>query len=193
MEYPKSLQPLPKDATKVYKGFIFEIWQWQQKMFDGTIKTFEKAKRNPSVGVFPVTADNKIVLTIQSQPSMDPFISLIGGVTDDGEDVKDSAERELLEEAGLRANRIDFWYSIQPVTKIEWPIYIFIARDCQVVAKQNLDSGEKIELKYVNWDEFLEVVKQDNFRDTEISLKFLKAMQIEGEIEKIKKFIFPKI
>jgi len=189
-KFPLSSQPIPENAKKVFKGEVFEVWQWQQTMFDGSIKTFEKAKRNSSVGVLPVTTDGKIVLTIQEQPLIKSFIGLLGGVVDDGESVTHAASRELMEEAGLKAQRVDFWYSTQPVTKVEWPIYIFIARGCEKVAEQNLDSGEKIKLKYINWDEFLDLVVQDNFRDIEIAFRILKAMQKDGELEKIKKFVF---
>ena len=188
--FPISSQPIPENAKRVFKGVIFEVWQWQQTMFDGSIKTFEKAKRNSSVGIFPVTKDGKIVVTIQEQPLMKPFVSLLGGVVDEGESVKAAAERELMEEAGLKAEKIDLWYSEQPVTKVEWPIYIFIARGCEKVAEQNLDSGEKIKLKYVDWNEFLDLVVQDNFRDSETAMRFLKAMQKEGELDKIKDLIF---
>ncbi|MBU0974449.1 NUDIX hydrolase [Patescibacteria group bacterium] len=190
MTYPKSSQPIPETAKKVFKGKIFEVWQWQQTMFDGSIKTFEKVKRNSSVGIFPITEDRKIIVTSQEQPLMKPFISLLGGVVDEGESPEMAAERELMEEAGLRAEKVDFWYSIQPVSKIEWPIFIYIARGCHKVAEQNLDSGEKIKLKYVNWNEFLDLVVQDDFRDWDVALRFLKAMQREGELEKIKKLIF---
>lgn len=189
-KFPVSSQPIPKNAKKVFKGEVFEVWQWQQTMFDGSVKTFEKAKRNSSVGVIPVTTSGEIALTIQEQPLMKPFVSLLGGVVDDGEQVLEAVERELLEEAGLKAKQVDFWYSHQLTTKVEWPIYMFIARKCEKVAEQNLDSGEKIKLKYVNWDEFLNLAVKDNFRDKDITFKLLKAMQKEGELEKIRKFVF---
>ena len=188
--FPQSSQPIPKNAEKIFKGKVFEVWQWEQVMFDGSVETFEKAKRSPSVGVLPVTTDGKIVVTIQEQPLTEPFISLLGGVVDDGESAEETAKRELMEEAGLKAKHIDFWFSIQPVTKVEWPIYLFIARGCKKVSKQHLDAGEKIKLKYVDWSEFLDLVVQDNFRDTEIAFKLLKAMRNKDELNKIKDLIF---
>lgn len=191
-EYPKSSQPIPKTAKQVFKGKVFEIWQWQQTMFDGSVKIFEKAKRNSSVGVFPVTKDGKIVITKQQQPQMKPFISLLGGVVDPGELPMDTAKRELMEEAGLEAENVELWYSIQPVTKVEWPIYLYVARGCEKISEQALDSGEKIEVKHVDWNEFLKIVTQDNFRDREIAFKFLRAMQNPDELSKLKDFIFSR-
>ncbi len=190
MEYPKSSQPMPKTAKQVFKGEIFEVWQWQQTLFDGSVKTFEKAKRRSSVGIFPVTEDGKIIVSLQKQPLMKPFISMLGGVVDEGELPIKAAERELMEEAGMQAESLVPWFSFQPVTKIEWPIFMYIAKGCKKIGDQTLDSGEKIKLRYVTWDEFLEIVAQDDFRDYEVALRFLKAMQREGELEKIKQVIF---
>ena len=116
-----------------------DVWQWQQKMFDGSVQTFEKVSRRASVGVLPITKDKKIILTIQEQPNMQEFISLVGGVVDPGEEIEDAAHRELLEESGNKTADLELWYSVQPVTKVEWPIYLYVARNCEKVAESNLN------------------------------------------------------
>ena len=65
---PVSNQPIPKHAKRVFKGVIFDVYQWKQKMYDGSFKTFEKIKRPDTVIVFPVLDNGKILLTKQSQP-----------------------------------------------------------------------------------------------------------------------------
>ena len=37
---------IPKNATKVFSGKTFDVYQWEQEMFDGSKKIFEKLKRN---------------------------------------------------------------------------------------------------------------------------------------------------
>lgn len=189
MDYPDSLQPIPQRAKKVFSGVIFSIWQWEQKMFDGSTQIFEKAQRNPSVGVLPVTRDKKIIITTQKQPSMKQFSSLVGGIVDKGEKPEAAAKRELLEEVGMQCEQLELWYGIQPVTKVEWPIYLYIARNAEVIAEPNLDPGEKIKSQAVSWDEFLEITKSSDFRDTEVALRILQASQNKSELEKIKEFI----
>lgn len=187
---PKTIQPIPSNAQRVFKGEIFEIWQWQQQLFDGTFATFEKAVRQPSVGILPVTMDHKIIVTYQQQPGMQAFVSLVGGVVDSGENIEAAAHRELLEETGMQAESLEFWYSYQLSTKIEWPIYQFVARGCSYKEPVQLDPGEKISLREVSWDEFLEIVVSDNFRDTKVTMLLLKALQDPQELRKIKDFIF---
>lgn len=189
MEYPKSSQPLPQHAKKVFEGVLFNVWQWEQKMFDGSVKTFEKASRQASVSIFPVTKDKKIILTVQEQPGIEKFVSLVGGVVDLGEDIIDCAHRELVEEIGAKTTNMDYWYSVQPVTKVEWPIYMFVARNCEIVSPTNLDSGEKISTKYVTWDEFLEIIRSEEFRDEEVALKLLRLESDPVKFKELKNFL----
>lgn len=190
MDYPKSTQPLPQYAKKVFEGILFTVWQWEQKMFDGTVATFEKVSRNASVGIFAFSKDKKIILTIQEQPGIEQFMSLVGGVVDLGEDIVASAHRELLEETGCVTQDMELWYSVQPVTKVEWPIYIFVARNCEQVAPLSLDAGEKIKLQFASWEEFLQLIYKDEFRDSEISLKLLRLKENPEKLKELENFLF---
>jgi ADP-ribose pyrophosphatase len=90
---------LPPDAKLVFKGAIFEVWQWEQKMFDGSTQIFEKVKRPDSADVIAVVGD-KIVIETQEQPHRSPFTCIPGGRCDENENPMDGAKRELLEETG---------------------------------------------------------------------------------------------
>jgi ADP-ribose pyrophosphatase len=93
---PISKQPLPKHAKKVFEGIIFDVYQWEQKMFDGTTQTFEKLKRPDTVTVIPITHDGMIMLTKQEQPGKQAFVGAAGGRVDYGEGIIEAAKRELL-------------------------------------------------------------------------------------------------
>lgn len=185
---PESSQLMPKDAKCVHKGIIFDTYQWQQKQFDGTFATFEKLKRMDTVSLLPVLDDGKIILAKQEQPNSEPFIGTIGGRIEEGEDPLDAAEREMLEESGYSTNKLILWNAVQPLSKIDWAIYTFIAKGCKKVADLNLDSGEKIELLFLTFDEFVEIsTENDNFRDNDIALIMLKAKQKRSDLEEMKK------
>ncbi len=104
---PQSKQPIPEHAQKVFEGIMFDVYQWEQKMFDGSAATFEKLVRPDTVVVFPVLPNGNILLTEQEQPEKEPFIGAAGGRVDKGEDILDAARRELLEETGYTAEK--FW------------------------------------------------------------------------------------
>ena len=56
---------IPQQAKKVFKGTIFSVYQWQQKMFDGTFQTFEMLKRAYTIEVI-ASAGDKIFMIRRS-------------------------------------------------------------------------------------------------------------------------------
>lgn len=175
LQQPKSKQPIPEHAKRVFKGVIFDVYQWEQEMFDGTKQTFEKLKRPDTVMVIPVTKSRKIILTEQEQPGKAPFKSVVGGRADEGEDPEVCAERELLEETGYKAKNLTLWETFQPISKIDWTIYTFIAKGCKKTQDPQLDAGERIQTRLVSFDEFVETIIREKFADMEIVLNFMEA------------------
>ncbi len=188
IEVPKSKQPMPKSAKRVFKGILFDVYHWEQELFDGSKATFEKLKRTGSVNIYPVTKDGKIILTRQEQPGLvRPFIGAVGGVIDRGESPLEAAKRELREESGIEADKFELWYSCQLSSVVDWPMYIFIARDLEVVGKPEMDGGEKIELVEYSFVDFLELVPKKEYRDIELKIKLYELEHTEGGIESLRK------
>lgn len=177
IQRPKSKQPIPALAKRVFKGVIFDVYQWEQELYDGTTATFEKLKRADTAVVFPVLPDGRILLTEQEQPGKEPFIGACGGRIDEGEDALAAAKRELLEESGYEAREFILWDARHSTSKIDWVIYTFIAKGLKRVAELNLDGGEKIRLKPVTLDEFIEFGGSEHFSfaEKEISIKLIEA------------------
>lgn len=187
VQRPVSKQPTPSNAKRVFEGKIFDVYQWSQKMFDGSKVLFEKIKRDDTVNVLPVL-DGKIILTKQEQPGTAPFIGAVGGRIDEGESPLEAAKRELLEETGFTTEEFVLWDAIQPVEKIDWAAYTFIAKKCRQVRNPKLESGEKIKLFPVSFEEFLAIVADEKYRDVEIALKILRDRndsQKNGEWRKL--------
>ncbi len=193
IQRPKSKQPIPSHAKKVFKGVMFDTYQWEQEMFDGTKAIFEKIKRPDTVVVFPVLPDGKIILTEQEQPGKIPFIGATGGRVDEGEDILSAAKRELLEESGYEAEEYILWDSQHPVGKIDWVVYTFIAKKLKKVADLNLDAGEKIKLLPLTLDELIDVATDKNtyFAEQEIVFKFLEAKFDSGKKKELEELFKP--
>lgn len=184
---PESKQPLPKHAKKVFSGIMYDVYQWEQELYDGTKETFEKMKRADTVSVIPITTDGKIMLSEQEQPGTAPFVGSFGGRMDPGETPLEAAQRELLEETGYVATEWTLWHAVQPHDKIDWAIYIFIAKGCKKIAEQNVDAGEKIKTLFVTFEELLELARQDSFRDHELILKLFRVMHDKKKFAETKK------
>jgi ADP-ribose pyrophosphatase len=189
IERPKSKQPLPENAQKVFSGVMFDVYQWEQEMFDGTKETFEKLKRPDRVTVFAILDDGKIILTKQEQPGKEPFIGAAGGRVDPGEDILEAAKRELLEETGYEADEFILWKSLQPIGKIEWAVYVFVARKLKKTSELSLGAGEKIEVMAVDFDEFTKIALQENFYEQEVYRDIVEAMFNDVKMNELKKLL----
>lgn len=186
---PRSTQPIPRNAKKVYKGVLFDVYQWKQKMFDGNYKVFEKVKRPDTVNVIPITNNGKIIMTEQRQVGTKSFVGVPGGRIDKNENIEKAFQRELLEETGYISKKGVLWEAEYLDSKIDWVIYTIIARNCTKVINQNLDSGEQVKLLFVDFDEFIDLILSDRCRDKEIAFKILKAMKNKKEWRKTKRLL----
>lgn len=184
---PESKQPIPKNAKIVFRGKIFNVYQWKQRLFDGKYATFEKIKRADSVNILPITSEGKIILTKQKQPGEKRFMGVLGGRIDADESPLGAAKRELMEESGYEAKKFILWDAVQPFSKIDWAVYTFIAKECRKTKDPKPDAGEKIELIFVTFERFLKIAASKNYRDTEIALKIFQLRQNTKEFKKMAK------
>src|SRR3989344_1651262 len=194
IERPESKQSIPRDAKRVFKGVVFDVYQWEQEMYDGTKATFEKLKRADTVVVFPVLPDGKIILTEQEQPGTSiPFIGATGGRVDEGEDILAAAKRELLEESGYEAEEFILWDAKHPTKKIDWVVYTFIAKDLKKVGEMELAGGEKIKLLPVTLDELIDLATNGraSFAEIEIVFKLFEAKVDPKKMAELKELFKP--
>lgn len=161
---PSNTVTTPPNAEKVFSGMIYDVYQWQQKMFDGSYHTFEMLKRPDTLKVIAVK-DGKIVLTEQEQPGLPPFIDVPGGRHDkEGETELAAAQREMLEETGMTFRSWKLINIHQPFIKIDWLVYTFLATDFINQVPQELDAGEKIKVALVDFDEVKRKAKDPKAR-----------------------------
>lgn len=186
IQRPLSKQPIPSHAQQVFTGKIFNVFQWNQQLYDGSQAIFEKIKRTDTVNVLPVTSEGKIILSKQEQPGINPFIGVIGGRVDVEEEPLTAVKRELLEETGMVSSEWILWDAVQLTEKIDWAIYTFVAKNCTRYQKPNPEAGEKITLIEVSFDELVELSAQPEFRDLEISLKLHQILHQPAELVRTK-------
>ena len=184
-------QIIPKHAKQVFKGTVFDIYQWKQKMFDNSTHIFERAKKFNGVGVI-ATVGNKIVILKQKQPAIKEwFYSVAGGYLDKpGESPKAGALRELLEETGMKPEKIKLWKEFSHGGRVTSTTYFYIAQNCKKIAAQNLDSGEKIEIKLISFEQFLKLSDDPNFSNRDLIIEILKARLSKKAKEDFRKLIF---
>ncbi len=181
---------IPKEAKRVFKGVIFDVYHWEQKMLDGSKAPFEMLKRPNSAHVIAV-ADGKILLADEEQPYEGRFYTLFGGRQDGDETALQGAQRELLEESGYASDDWELLRMEEPYTKIEWEASIFIARDCKKVQEHTRDAGENITIKAVTFEEFFDIATKTEFREVGLSLDLMRMRYQEPKrLEAFKKKLF---
>lgn len=183
---PESKQPIPKDAERVFKGVIFDVYRWEQKLFDGSCRVFEKLERPDTVVVIGVTEDKKIMLVETVQPGKKSYFGNAAGQVDRDEDLLMAAKREFLEETGYKSRDLKLWFAYQPASKIDWAIYFFVARSCKKVAEPLEDPGERVRLKLVTLEELVELVLEEKFDSPEVSMEILRACLDEDRMKRLK-------
>lgn len=183
---------IPKNAKKVFSGIIFDTYQWQQKMFDGSLRTFEMLKRKHSIQVLVVTKDKKIIVLKEQHPHIKkPFYGIIGGGQEGKETPLQTAKRELLEETGYTTKNWELIDLEVPSSKIDWPLYTYLAKDAEKTNEPKLDAGEKIEVIKVNFKKFMEYANTKNFLSLGITF-YLLRLNYNKKLAEFQKKLFQK-
>ena len=167
-ELPDNARLVPENATKVFEGKIFDVFQWEQEQFDGSYETFEMLKRPDTVLVVALDQDDQVIVMREQQSGMPVRDARVpGGRVDASDESTLSAiQREMYEETGITMREWKFVEVIQPEIKIEWFIHVFIARGIVSIGEPHLDAGEKVEIRR----EPYEKLREENFDATRIAL-----------------------
>lgn len=180
---PPNTKRYSEKAQRVFKGVRFDIYQWEQEQFDGSKATYEIAKREDTVVVIPVI-NNEVVLVKEKQPHWTKeAITLVAGMVNPEEDLREAVKRELKEETGMIFSNFDLVYIEPVIPAVEWTAYTFIATGYQSSIDKKLDAGEKNEVVKMSFDELIEITrKQGLFYPP----RFIESYLIQDKIDELK-------
>lgn len=177
---PKGAILVPETAKLVFHGEIFDTYQWDQEMYDGSSATFEMLKRPDTVEIIAVK-DGKVVLEEQEQPGKPKHLTLPAGRVEPGEDVLIAAKRELLEETGMSFAKWELKFVYQPAVKIDWFVYTFLATEFIEQVDQNLDNGEKISTELVEFSQVVDLMRSNDMETSEFIMRKLASGSVSLE------------
>lgn len=127
-----------------YDHFV-RILQRTVRLPDGTEAVYDLLDAPSSVAVLALTPERDVVCIRQYRVGPGRVVlSLPGGLIDAGESVADAAARELREETGFVAGRIEVLTSTQ-LNQATYQNWVAVAHDCVEGGPQALDALEDCE------------------------------------------------
>ena len=149
----------------LYKGKILSLRKDDALTADGKPCVREIIEHSGGACVLYVE-DNKVLLVRQYRYAYGESIYEIpAGKLDKGEDPAIAAARELEEEAGLKAGRLEKLFVIYPTPGYtNEKIYLYRAYDCQKVAA-HLDEGEFLDVVYLPIEQVKEMLQNGQIND----------------------------
>ena len=131
---------------------------------------------NGSAVIIPVFADKTVALVRQYRHAAGEYLlELPAGSLEKGEAPIEGARREVEEEIGFRANRLELLteFYVSPGFLAE-KMFVFIATELTEVG-QNLDDDEFIEIERKTFPEMYEMIRLGQFADAKTMLGLIMA------------------
>jgi ADP-ribose pyrophosphatase len=102
------------ESRRVFQGKIINLRVDTVRMRNGRLATREVVEHAPCVCIVPLDDDGTVVMVRQYRKPVERFLLEVpAGGMDPGEDPQAAAHREMMEETGLRARRMEplsfFW------------------------------------------------------------------------------------
>lgn len=159
----------------VFDGRIFTAAILQVETDHGPAER-EIVYHNGGSCVLAINKNNEIGLVRQYRIAVGKFLyELPAGKLEKGEEPEDCARRELREELGWAAGKIEHLAMIHPTPGYSSePINIYWTRDIEVT-EQDLDEGEELEVHIMPFDRALEMVLKGEITDAKTVTGILKA------------------
>jgi ADP-ribose pyrophosphatase len=113
--------------------------------------------------VFALTKDNKVVLVKQYRHGLGVIsIETPGGVIDEGEDPAKAIVRELKEETGYVAEKVEALgkISANPATTNNY-MHMYLATGCEKIHEQSLDETEDVEVAVYTIEELKQLIREN--------------------------------
>jgi len=150
----------------IYRGGIAEVHKVGVRMDDGKVVARDYIHYNGAAVVLPVLDDGAVVMIRNYRFTVDEHLyELPAGMIDDGEDPAGTAARELTEETGYTAGRLEplGWYYTGPGTTDEH-MHPYLATEL-VDGPQRLETYERITVEIVPEAKVIEMIGDGTIHD----------------------------
>ncbi len=144
----------------------FRVEEVQQPTQSGGLRPRQVVRHPGAVAVLPLVDDDHVCLIRNFRVSVEQtLIEIPAGTLEPGEEPADNARRELIEETGYIAGRLDKLHSFLLSPGIlDERMHLYVARDL-TLGPAAREEGEEIENLIVSWDEAMGLVARGEIQD----------------------------
>lgn len=124
-------------------------------------------RMDDAVMIMPVTAEGAVIFIQEFSPAYDkPILTLPTGIVEAGEPIEEAANRELQEEVGQKAGRLDYLGEIYMNIKyIEAKHSVFLARDLSESKLQGDEEEGSITIVHVPLEDVEDLITSGRLTD----------------------------
>jgi ADP-ribose pyrophosphatase len=153
-------------SEMVYEGKVFGVRRDEIAEPSGLQVTREVVTHPGSVVILPVLPDGRILMVRQYRHATRQFLwELVAGRIEQGEDPREAAARELIEETGYRAKRFTIFLDLFPTPGfLEERMYILLAEGL-TRGEAHPEADEQIVRKAYRPKELQEMIRRGKLRD----------------------------
>jgi ADP-ribose pyrophosphatase len=151
----------------LFKTRRFDVVRLRYRDDDGKLHEREVARHPGAVTILPLLGDEQVCLIRNYRVAVDEtLIELPAGTLEPGEDPAVTARRELEEETGYRAGKVEKLceFFMSPGILSE-RMFLFLASDL-TAGPSRLERGEQIEPFIVTWHEAIALIERGEIRDS---------------------------
>lgn len=155
-----------QEPELLFRGRRFQVQRVLQVTPDGAEHVREVVRHPDAVTILPLLDDGRVCFVQNYRVAVDQsLIELPAGVVEPGEDPACTAHRELAEETGYRAGRIDrlaTFYTSPGV--LDEQMYLYVATSL-TPGESAPEPGEDLRPLVTTWKEALEMARDGRIRD----------------------------
>jgi ADP-ribose pyrophosphatase len=162
------------DPNTLLEARRFRVVRVMETTADGAQRAREIVRHPGSVTIVPMVDDRHVCLIKNFRVSVgQTLIELPAGTLEPGEDPRLCAERELIEETGYRAAKLELLHEFYLSPGIlDECMGLFVATGL-TAGDPEREAGEQIENLVVTWDEALAMIQRGEIRDAKTMLGLL--------------------
>lgn len=157
------------ERTLVHNGKIIDYYQDTVQVPNGNVVKWDFIGHKGAAAIVAVREDGKLLMVRQWRNALDRYTLEIpaGGLNGADEPTEAAARRELLEETGYLAEKVEFLLRIYTtVAFCNEKIDIYLAKDLKRRKSQHLDEDEFIDVKACELEELVQMIYDGTIEDS---------------------------